>query len=203
MDWVAGDGTTLLRENTTFVFAGSGSKRTIDRITTLTALDKEVVFRDNKEGVLGMRMTRALEQPAEKPEIFTDASGKATKVPVLDNKGVTGMYVSSEGIKGDAVWSTRGRWTLLGGTIDAQPVTVAILDHPKNPGFPTHWHARGYGLFAANMLGAKVFSNGKEELNLTLQPGKSVTFRHRVVILNAETKPEAIEAEYKSFTAGS
>jgi hypothetical protein len=203
MDWVAGDGTTLLRENTTFVFAGSGSTRTIDRITTLTALDKEVVFRDNKEGVLGMRMTRALEQPAEKPEIFTDASGKATKVPVLDNKGVTGMYVSSEGIKGDAVWSTRGRWTLLGGTIDAQPVTVAILDHPKNPGFPTHWHARGYGLFAANMLGAKVFSNGKEELNLTLQPGKSVTFRHRVVILNAETKPEAIEAEYKSFTAGS
>jgi hypothetical protein len=53
------------------------------------------------------------------------------------------------------------------------------------------------------MLGAKVFSNGKEELNLTLQPGKSVTFRHRVVILNAAPKPEAIEAEYKSFTAGS
>lgn len=109
MDWVAGDGTTLLRENTKFVFAGGPTKRTIDRITTLTALDKQVVFRDNKEGVLGMRMTRALEQPADKPEIFTDASGKATAVPVLDNTGVTGLYVSSEGVKGDAVWSTRAR----------------------------------------------------------------------------------------------
>lgn len=203
MDWVAGDGTTLLRENTTFVFAGSGHTRTVDRITTLTALDKKVVFTDNKEGVLGMRMTRALEQPATKPEIFTDASGKATKVPVLDNSGVTGEYQSSEGRKGDAVWGTRGRWTLLGGKIDAHPVTVAILDHPKNPGYPTHWHARGYGLFSANMLGAKEFSKGQEELNFSIEPGKSATFRYRVVILNAEPKPETIEAEWKKFTAGS
>ena len=203
MDWVAGDGTPLLRENTKFIFAGGQGIRTIDRITTLTALDKPVVFRDNKEGVLGMRMTRALEQPATRPEIFTDASGKATAVPVLDNKGVTGEYVSSEGLKGDAVWSTRGRWTLLGGKIDEQPVTVAILDHPKNPGFPTHWHARGYGLFSANMLGAREFSKGKETLDFSIPAGTSATFRHRIVILNAEPKPEAIEAEYKKFTAGS
>ena len=203
MIWAGGDGSHLLHEQTTFVFSGGPDRRSIDRITTLTAHDKPVVFRDNKEGVLGMRMTRALEQPAEKPEIFTDASGKATKVPVLDNTGVSGAYVSSEGLKGDAVWGTRGRWTFLGGKIDAQPVTVAILDHPKNPGFPTYWHARGYGLFSANMLGAKVFSNGKEELNLTLEPKKSATFRYRIVILNAEPNPEAIEAEYKKFTAGS
>lgn len=203
MDWVAGDGTTLLRENTKFIFAGGQGIRTIDRITTLTALDKPVVFRDNKEGVLGMRMTRALEQPATRPEIFTDASGKATAVPVLDNKGVTGEYVSSEGLKGDAVWSTRGRWTLLGGKIDEQPVTVAILDHPKNPGFPTYWHARGYGLFSANMLGAREFSKGKETLDFSIPAGTSATFRHRIVILNAEPTPEAIEAEYKKFTAGS
>lgn len=203
MEWVGGDGKPLLRENTTFVFAGDKDKRTIDRITTLTALDQKVVFTDNKEGVLGMRVTRALEQPATKPEIFTDASGKATKVPVLDNKGVTGEYVSSEGLKGDAVWGTRGRWTLLGGTIDEQPVTLAILDHPKNPGFPTYWHARGYGLFSANMLGAKEFSKGKEELNFSIEPGKSATFRHRIVILNAGPGPEAIETEYKKFTAGS
>jgi hypothetical protein len=203
MDWVGGDGVTLLRENTTFVFAGGSSMRTIDRITMLTALDKPVVFRDNKEGVLGMRMARALEQPATKAEIFTDASGKATKVPVLDNTGVTGQYISSEGLKGDAVWSTRGRWTLLGGKIDGQPVTVAILDHPSNPGYPTHWHARGYGLFSANMLGAREFSKGKETLDFSIPAGKSATFRHRIVILNADPKPEAIEAEWKKFTAGS
>jgi hypothetical protein len=203
MDWVAGDGTTLLRENTKFIFGANGTKRTIDRITTLTALDKQVVFRDNKEGVLGLRVTRALEHPATRPEVFADASGKATPVPVLDNTGVTGMYTSSEGLKGDAVWGTRGRWTFLSATLGTEPVAVAMLDHPSNPGYPTYWHARGYGLFAANMLGAKEFSKGKEELNFTLAAGKSVTFKHRIVIVSGAMTPEAMEAEYKAFTAGS
>ncbi len=110
----------LLRETTRFVFRGTGDARSIDRITTLTALDQTVVFRDNKEGSLGLRVTRELEQPADKPELFTDASGKATAVPVLDNTGVTGMYTSSEGLKGDDVWGTRGRWCMLSGKIGGE-----------------------------------------------------------------------------------
>ena len=31
-------------------------------------------------------------------------------------------------------------------------------------------------------LGRKVFSNGKEELNYSLKPGESVTFRYRIVV---------------------
>ena len=46
-------------------------------------------------------------------------------------------------------------------TIDGEPVTVAILDHPSNVGYPTHWHARGYGLFAANPLGDKQFNEAE------------------------------------------
>ena len=78
-----------------------------------------------------------------------------------DNTGVTGKYLSSEGKEGDAVWSTRAKWTLLGGEIEGKPVTVAILDHPSNVGYPTHWHARGYGLFAANPLGDSQFTKAK------------------------------------------
>jgi hypothetical protein len=201
MDWNSPSGQTLLRETTRFVFGGGAGVRTIDRITTLTALDTKVVFRDNKEGLLGLRVARALEQPADKPEIFTDASGKATAVPVLDNKGVTGQYVSSEELKGDAVWGTRGRWCMLTGTVDAEPVTIAMLDHPSNPNAPTYWHARGYGLFSANGLGRKVFQSKQEELILTLEPGKSVTYRHRVVILSRTATPESIEREYRTFAA--
>ena len=58
-----------------------------------------------------------------------------------------------------------------------------MLDHPSNPNSPTYWHARGYGLFSANVFGRKVFDPKQEELTLTLEPGKSVTFRHRVLIL--------------------
>ncbi len=181
------------------VEAKSGADaRTIDRTTTLTALDEKVTFKDSKEAFLGMRMTRELEQPADKPEVFTDASGRATAVPVLDNKGVTGKYVSSEGKEGDAVWSSRGKWTLLGGNINGEPVTVAILDHPSNVGYPTHWHARGYGLFAANPLGDKEFNEPKS-FDYVLEAGKSVTFKYRVLILSAPPSTERIERESKAF----
>jgi hypothetical protein len=201
MDWLTADGVALLGETTRFIFRGTGDARSVDRITTLTALDRRVVFRDNKEGSLGLRVTRELEQPADKPELFTDASGKVTKVPVLDNAGVTGLYTSSEGLKGDAVWGTRGRWCMLGGKIGAEPVTLAILDHPSNPNSPTYWHARGYGLFSANVFGRKVFDPEQEELTLTLEPGTSVTFRHRVLILGTSATPDAIEREFKTFAA--
>jgi methane monooxygenase PmoA-like len=199
MDWVKPDGTPLLREHTQFVFRGGADSRTIDRITTLTALGERVVFKDNKEAFIGMRVARGLEQPDQKPQVFTDASGKPSAAKVVDNTGVTGEYVSSEGLKGDAVWGTRGRWALLGGTVDGEPVTLAILDHPGNPGFPTYWHARGYGLFAANPLGESIFTNGKKELNLTLEPGKSASFKYRVLILDGSVPPAGIEKEYAAF----
>ena len=117
----------------------------------------------------------------------------------MNNVGVSGLYVSSEGLKGDAVWSTRGRWVLLGGTVESEPVTMAILDHPSNPGYPTHWHARGYGLFAANPLGDKEFGAGNKEFNLTLEPGQSKTFMYRVLILSSAPAPEKIEEASRAF----
>jgi hypothetical protein len=198
-EWVKPDGQPLLRERTQFVFRGTADSRTVDRITTLTALGERVVFKDNKEAFIGMRVARGLEQPDDKPEVFTDASGKPAAAKVVDNAGVTGQYVSSEGLKGDAVWGTRGRWALLSGTVDAERVTLAILDHPSNPGFPTYWHARGYGLFAANPLGESVFTQGKKELNLTLEPGQSRTFKYRVLILGGSIPPAGIEKEYAAF----
>jgi hypothetical protein len=201
MQWLAPDGLALLREDTRFVFRGDANVRSVERITKLTALSRRVVLGDNKEGVIGLRVARALEQPADKPEIFTDASGRPTAVPVLDNTGVTGQYTSSEGLKGDAVWGTRGRWTMLSGTVESEPVTIAILDHPSNPNFPTYWHARGYGLFAANPLGRKVFDPKQTELSLALEPEQSVTFRHRVLIMGGAATPDAIEREYRAFTS--
>ena len=197
--WVTPQGKTLLKEDTRFVFHAGPNLRGIDRITTLTAVDS-VTFPDAKDGMLGLRVVRALEQPSTTAEVFTDASGKATAVPVLDNTGVTGRYRSSEGLEGDSVWATRGRWALLSGTVENEAVTIAILDHPKNVGFPTYWHARGYGLFAANPLGQKAFSKGKETLNFHLAPGQSTTFRYRILILNGKTTTEQIEQQYREFT---
>ena len=90
---------------------------------------------------------------------------------------------------------------MLTGRIGERPVTIAILDHPSNPGYPTHWHARGYGLFAANPLGQAALSEGREPaFNLPVEPGSPVTFRYRVVILDSIATADAIEPEARHFS---
>ena len=201
MDWMMPDNRPILRENTRFIFQAGPNLRAVDRITMLTALDQQVVFHDDKEGMLGLRVRRELEQPSNDPLVFTDASGRPTPVKVMDNTGVTGLYCSSEGKTGDAVWGTRARWAMLTGKVNQEPLTLAILDHPRNMGFPTYWHARGYGLFAANPLGQAIFSNGKEKLNFTLEPKQSVTFRYRLLILDGPVTPDQVEAQYRRFVS--
>ena len=202
MEWVGPEGEPLLRENTTFIFRADGDKRMIDRITKLTALDKDVAMKDNKEGVLGIRVARELEHPSDKPEIFTDASGKATDVPSMNNEGVTGMYRSSEGKEGNDAWGTRAKWMNLSGEIEGEKVSLAILDHPDNVGYPTYWHARGYGLYAANPLGQKEMSGGKEELNFKLPAGESVTFKHRIIIYSGnEISDEQLNSDFEEFSS--
>jgi hypothetical protein len=67
-------------------------------------------------------------------------------------------------------------------------------------GYPTYWHARGYGLFAANPLGQKEFSKGKEELNYKLPAGKSVTFRYKVLIHSGGSMTDQqVNAAYQQF----
>ncbi len=202
-DWVMPDGSTVLKDTTRYVFRGTEDTRTIDRMATLAvpAGGGRVLFADNKEGALGIRVTRALEEPSTKPEVFTDASGKPTTVAAMNNEGVNGVYASSEGLTGSAVWGTRARWVALSGRVDDEDVVLLVLDHPGNPGYPTYWHARGYGLFAANPLGQKVFSEGKEELNFALEKGQSTVFRHRVAVLRGPFSAERAEAAWKAFVA--
>jgi hypothetical protein len=201
-DWITGKQQLILKEHTRLVFRGDAKSRSIDRITTLQAQNEKVVFHDDKEGLLGMRVTRALEMPSDKAEVFTDASGRPTPVARMDNTGVNGNYLTSEGKTGDAAWGTRGHWCILSGRVGDEPVTIAVLDHPSNPGFPAYWHARGYGLFAVNPLAPNIFTNGKEPaMDFTLAPNQSVTFRYRVLILSEIASAETAEAAYKGFVA--
>ncbi|SHE59990.1 DUF6807 domain-containing protein [Pedobacter caeni] len=185
-NWERQDQHVLLNEETTLIFSGTEHTRTIDRITTLTAQDT-VLFKDVKDGMLGLRVTRELELPSDQVVEFSDAQGNRTKVSASSN-GANGDYLTSQGKKGNEAWGTRADWCLLSGVKDGKALSVAIIDHPENPGYPTYWHARDYGLFAANPLGQEVFSKGKEHLNLRLLPGTSVTFRYRV-LLNSSEKP--------------
>ena len=202
--WVDNNNTVLLNEETTFRFSGSLNERFIIRTTKLTAL-QEVKFDDSKEGLCALRVDRAFETPSDQPEIYTDASGKTTTVPVLNNTGVNGIYRSSEGKEKDAVWGTRAGWVSLSAIKDGTEISICMFDHPKNPGFPAYWHARGYGLFSVNNLGQKAFNAAEPERSTLLKKGESIVFNHMLWIKSSRfattgemnTTMEAFSGTYK------
>lgn len=200
-EWVNSEGTTLVDEQVTYIFTAGTDHRAIDRITTLSTSLPEVSFNDTKEGAFAIRVARFLEFPSDKPKIFVDSDGSKTEVPVLDNEGVNGNYLSSEGLGSDTVWGTRAKWMKLYGVNGGETVSLVIMDHPSNLNYPTYWHARTYGLFSANPFGVRDFTEGAEELNFILKAGETVTFKHRLYIKSGEGFPAAeIEEEWTKFS---
>ncbi len=180
-NWTNQQKNVILEETTHFEFSGNKTQRVIDRTTTLKA-NVDVVFNDAKDGMLGLRLAHELQMPTKEDQQFTDNKGNVTVVKGGTDQVANGNYLTSAGKTGNDAWSTRGVWCKVYGKMGTDSVSIVIIDHPKNPNYPTFWHARGYGLFAANPLGEKIFTNGKSEKNLRLRRGETVTFRYRIVI---------------------
>jgi hypothetical protein len=199
-NWVNQLNEVLISETTHFEFSGSKQERTIDRVTELKAV-KDIIFTDAKDGFLGLRLTHELEIPGG--QSFNYADNKGNNTVVKRDPATTGNYVTSEGKMGDSAWSTRAAWCKVYGKIGNDSVSITIFDHPGNIGYPTFWHARGYGLFAANPLGEKIFTRGKSELNFKLKKDATIIFRYRILIQNGSTTPTADELnlELKSFSS--
>jgi hypothetical protein len=180
-NWMDINQNILLNEQTSYVFSGKGITRIIERITQLTAKN-QVTFTENKEGLLGMRLDRAFEEPATKPEIFLDAKGVETIVPVLNNEGVNGVYRNAEGFKGSDVWGKRSKWVALRAVKEGEVITIVILDHPNNLNYPAWSHARGYGLFASNNIGGRAFDKNASPVKKVLAAGEQIVFKHKIII---------------------
>ncbi|MBS0000583.1 MAG: PmoA family protein [Cyclobacteriaceae bacterium] len=201
-EWNRPDNRTLIRENSTFYFSGRNQVRIIDRISTLTASNLNVLFKDSKEGMMGIRVIRELEHPENQPMELLNEDLIPVRVNPEDDSLSSGLYVSSEGLEGDDVWGTRARWVKLASEINGTPVGIVIMDHPDNPNHPTHWHARGYGLFAANPFGSKMFTEGRETMNFFLSQDESVVFKYRIYIYDGpEPDAEDIERNYEEFSS--
>lgn len=199
-NWEDNKGNTILVENTRYIFKATKTGWIVDHIATLTAANGPVTIKDNKEGMFAIRVDRAFEMPTKEALIFTDEKGNPTTVKATDNTGVTGMYVSSNGNKGDAVWGTRNKWVILSGTKENVPVSFAIFDNPKNPGFPAYAHARGYGLFSVNNFGQKSYDPKQQEVVYNLSKGESIKLMHRFYIQSgSELTPEGAEAIFNDF----
>jgi hypothetical protein len=159
--WQDPNGKPLLTEHRVMTFHSDPVNRIVDVDLTLTALDQPVKFGDTKEGTFAIRINDKMTEKAKGGQL-------------VSSTGATGMR---------NIWGKAFPWVDYSGKIDDKTVGIAILDHPSSLKFPTHWHARDYGLFAANIFGEHDFYNDKtRDGSVTLQPGKSMHFRYRVVI---------------------
>ena len=167
-NWTIPNGDVLLREDRRMTFYSDPALRTIDFDITLEPR-QEVRFGDTKEGTFAIRLAAALEE--EQPKGISEPKR-------------TGRMVNAQGKTGEKnVWGKRSEWVDYSGVLDGQPVGIAIFDHPSNPRHPTYWHARAYGLFAANIFGVHDFENDRSrDGSLTIRPGQPLRFRYRVVI---------------------
>jgi len=201
-EWIDSKQNVLLTEETTFIFSGSENLRRIDRITVLTALNEKVTFNDCKEGLFAIRVDRAFETPINKPEIFTDANGMQTSVPIINNEGVNGIYRNSNGLEKADVWGKQANWVKLSATKEGELISIAVFDNKNNMGYPAHWHARDYGLFAVNNMGSKSYNPGDPEFSYSLEPGQSLTFRYRFDVKSGSAMTdEEMNREFEDFGA--
>lgn len=196
-NWEDSSGNVLLNEETIFKFSGEQNLRVIERTTKLTALE-EVTFSETKEGMLGLRIDRAFEEPSSKPMKLLDKNGVENDNPVLNNEGVNGVYRNADGLTGGDVWSTRTPWVALRASKDNEIITLVIIDNKENENYPGWSHARGYGLFGINNLGGRDFDKNANPVKKVLMPGEQIAFKHMIVIGGDLTDSE-INAMSKSF----
>ncbi len=177
--WKDKDGEVLLLERRTHLFGAEHDLRWVDLKIELTAAQDKVVFGDTKEGTMALRLHPALR---------------------VNGKLATGSILNSEGDKNGKAWGKRAQWIHYSGTIESQPVGVAVFDHPENLSHPTWWHAREYGLVAANPFGRRAFTNAEAEPGQhILENEDTLVLRYRVWLHSDERSAKEIQQAYEAY----
>lgn len=179
-DWVTMAGVKLCGDERTLRFGGDGESRWIDFDVTVTALADEVTFGDTKEGSFGVRVAESMKVDAKQGGRIINAEGKTDK----------------------AAWGQASPWVDYHGPVAGETLGVAILNHPSSFRFPTYWHVREYGLFAANVFGKKDFLgataiDGPHKMN----KGESFTLRYRVLLHQGDEKQGRVAEAFTKYAA--
>ncbi len=179
-NWTDLKGDLQLTESRTMTFYDDPTLRIIDFDITLSPV-KTVVFGDSKDGAFGIRMR-----------------------PILQEDRGTGHITNADGLAGEKqLWGKPSNWCDYSGTVGEEKVGVAILDNPANPRHPVRWHARAYGLFAANPFGVAAFTgNRADRSDMTVEPGGTLRFRYRVIVHPGDVRSANIAGLWEKYAAG-
>ena len=173
--WTDGEGKPLITETSRYtVYNQSEACRALDIEVTFTADYGEVRFGPTKEaGPLGIRVCDALREDIG-----------------------CGRMTNSWGAVGEGeCWSRPAEWCdYYGAPEGVGPMGITVFDWQKNERFPTAWHIRSYGLFAANNL---YFKGG-----FTIPAGESVNYRFRILFRRREMTKDELSDRFVLYTLG-
>lgn len=152
----------------------------IDAWITVTAgRGQDLVFGDTEDGGFGFR--------------FHDAFRQDRWARLLNSDGLLGS---------ENIWGKRARWVQYSTDVDGRPASVTMFDHPSNFRHPTYWHARDYGLCAANPFGLHDFlGDPAQDGSHTVEKGGQFVLRYRVLIADGVTPAADVERIFSAFSA--
>jgi hypothetical protein len=177
-DWLDPAGRKICEDQRTLRFGADDDARWIDFDVVVKAGDTPVTFGDTKEGSFGVRVWETMKVEAKQG----------------------GKIVTSEGLSDGAAWGKPAAWVDYHGPVDGERLGVAILNHPASFRYPTTWHVRTYGLFAANPFGLRDFT-GKSDASgaHTIKPRETMTLRYRVVFHKGDEKTGRIAERFAAY----
>ena len=177
-DWIGPGEKKVLEDQRSLAFGTDGDARWIDFDLTLKATNGPVRFGDTKEGSMGVRVAGTMKVDAK----------------------LGGKIVNSHGQTDKDAWGKEAAWVDYHGPVDGQTVGLAILNHPSSFRFPTCWHVRTYGLFAANPFGLHNFK-GSDELDgsHTLADGQSIALRYRILLHRGDEKEGKVAESFAAY----
>ena len=175
----------IATDRTVLKFGFDGQARWVDWEMTVKAGQEPLVFGDTKEGTFAVRTHPDLQLTANPQENVPEVFGHA---------------LNSEGERDKAIWGKKARWVYYSGPIDGSAVGMMLMDHPSNLRHPTTWHARDYGLVAANPFGLHDFlGEPKGAGDLTLKPGESLRLVYRLLVHAGEANEQERTGWFEAF----
>jgi hypothetical protein len=175
-DWLGPDGQVLCQDERVVRFYNTRDARVLDFDIVIRATAKPVTFKDTKEGMFGLRL--------------------ASSMDVKRKQG--GKIINAEGITDQQAWGKASPWVDYTGPVAGETVGVAILNHPQSFRYPTTWHVRDYGLFAANPFGWSDFGL-KKSGDHTIPAGGRIAFQYRIVLHKGDTATAGIPQVFDAY----
>jgi hypothetical protein len=184
-EWFTPDGVKILDEVRVIHFLDLPEGRLFAFDIVLKATVCPIRFGDTKEGSFGIRTHDQLRPTEKTGATVTTAEGKGIAPPVKDNL---------------SIWGQPSEWVDYSGTVDGKAVGITVFDHPANP--RASWHARAYGLNAANPFGRELSGfpsqKGKTEL-LKIEKDGELKLNYGVYAHTRDAKTSKVAEVYEAF----